>query len=492
MSLAEQTIFSAITYIGEGLLSALFFRAFLVRREKERFRVSLWTMLYLVPSLVLFVLLDNANPLHAVAWGLLRMVLLLLLQAVFFRFDFHKLSFLVISFLSGVYLLRSFITVLYIQIMDFVTDSFYRMSLTQEIESEEQLAYWMNALHVAELCCMGLTGLVYLALLAIYLRMLVKGFGQKDVPLTGRETVLLVLPCATAVTVYFFMRSMILANSDGPSLFSAHPVSRLYVPAISILLLSSIVAAVRLLQSELAHRETVKQQTLLEAQIAGIRNEVEEVNGLYDSIREMKHDLRAHVANIAALAGRIQSGGATTEDRESLHAYLTQMEDALDATALPYASGNPVTDVILSRWKADAGKRGLDFTASFRFPDGQTDAYDIAIILNNGLENAVTAAEDAKRENGSGSVCIRSRQKAALYFIEIINDYAGGILLDPQTELPCSSRADGASPEHGLGLKSIRRCAEKYLGAMDITLSEQDGRKIFVLTVMLNTGYLTE
>ena len=153
---------------------------------------------------------------------------------------------------------------------------------------------------------------------------------------------------------------------------------------------------------------------------------------------------------------------------------------------------NPVTDVILSRWKADAGTRGLDFTASFRFPDGQTDAYDIAIILNNGLENAVTAAEEAKRENGNGSVCIRSRQKAALYFIEIINDYAGCILLDPQTELPLSTRADGASPEHGLGLKSIRRCAEKYLGAMDIALSEEDGRKIFVLTVMLNTGSLTE
>ena len=112
--------------------------------------------------------------------------------------------------------------------------------------------------------------------------------------------------------------------------------------------------------------------------------------------------------------------------------------------------------------------------------------------LKGRIDSNNAAAEEAKRENGSGSVCIRSRQKAALYFIEIINDYAGGILLDPQTELPCSSRADGASPEHGLGLKSIRRCAEKYLGAMDIALSEEDRRKIFVLTVMLNTGSLTE
>ena len=165
------------------------------------------------------------------------------------------------------------------------------------------------------------------------------------------------------------------------------------------------------------------------------------------------------------------------------------MESALEGVTLPVQTGNPITDVILSRWIAEAGKQIVSMETDFRYEDIKVDAYDIAIILNNGLENAVRAAAAVSAAGGqTGKVTLRSRRKESLFFIEIENDYSGEIIMDDRSELPLSSSRRDDGSEHGLGLRNIKQSAEKYLGAMDIDLSKRDGRKIFTLTVMLIVG----
>ena len=489
MSLLEQTIVSIPTYLGEGILSIRFFRAFLTAKRGGS-RVSVyWTALYFIPTILLFMVLDNNDPLHAAAWGILRLVLLLVLQSVFLCFDPRKLSFLIISFLSGVYLLRYLITVFYIFGINLVTDFWYRKSLTMKVDSEDMLGHWMKVLDISEFCFMMLTSVLYVVLLAIYIRLISKSFKRKDLPLTKRETVLLVLPCITAVMVSFFIRAIMLAEAGRPNLFYTHPAARWYVPAICVLQLASIVAAVTLLQSEFAYRDSLKQKALLETQIEGMRQEVTEVNDLYDSIRAFKHDFRGHIANMAAYIHRLQSEENGPEERAEFTAYMEQLEGALDGMMLPVQTGNPITDVIVSRWMTEAEKRRVSMESDFRYEDTKVDAYDIAIILNNGLENAVRAAASVSEGDGqTGNVRLRSLRKGPLFFIEIENDYSGEIIMDDRTGLPLSSNHPGDSSEHGLGLRNIEQSAEKYLGAMDINLSKRDDRKIFTLTVMLNTG----
>ena len=486
MSLLEQTIVSAPTYLGEGLLSIIFFSAFLSVKRGGRWVKVIWTFLYAVPTLALFVVLDSNDPRYATAWGILRLVLLLVLQFLFLRFDPRKISFLIISFLSGVYLIRYLMTVIYIFGMNLVTDFWYQKAMATEITTEDMLDDWIRILRISEFCFMMLTSVLLIVLLAVYLRLITKSFERKDLPLTKRETVLLILPCVTAVTVSFFIRAIMLAEAGQPNLFYTHPAARWYVPAICVLQLSSIIAAVKLLQAEFARREGLKQKALLETQIEGIRKEVTEVNDLYDSIRAFKHDFRGHVANIAAYTRGLQRGEISPEEQSGFNAYIAQMESTLDDMTLPVQTGNPITDVIVSRWMAETKKQGVSMEADFRYEETKVDAYDIAVILNNGLENAVRAASESKEQRGH--VRLRSFRKESLFFIEIENDYSGEVIMDDKTGLPLSSHHADDGSEHGLGLRNIKECAGKYLGVMDIDLSVKDGQKIFTLTVMLNIG----
>ena len=80
-------------------------------------------------------------------------------------------------------------------------------------------------------------------------------------------------------------------------------------------------------------------------------------------------------------------------------------------------------------------------------------------------------------------VRISSRIKGKFFFIEISNSYCGRLNVDKNTGLLVSSKTDSAG--HGLGLSNIKRFALKYLGEIDINLSEQNDLKAFHLAIML-------
>ncbi len=95
--------------------------------------------------------------------------------------------------------------------------------------------------------------------------------------------------------------------------------------------------------------------------------------------------------------------------------------------------------------------------AFFFYPAEQRiDAYDMAIILNNALENAIAACE---KVDGTREICLHAYRKGSLFFIEICNDFSGGINIDSNTGLPVSTRQD--TQYHGIGLSNILRCARK-------------------------------
>ncbi|MBQ8698307.1 MAG: GHKL domain-containing protein [Schwartzia sp.] len=132
--------------------------------------------------------------------------------------------------------------------------------------------------------------------------------------------------------------------------------------------------------------------------------------------------------------------------------------------------------MIVHQARREAEKKGVAFAADFHWPrDGRLDIYDVSVILSNALANA---AEAAARE-----ISVRSYQKGRLFFIEAANDFEGKLVWDEAGELPVTSKPDAAM--HGMGLANIRRCAQKYKGEMDIQVAEENGRRKFLLTVML-------
>ena len=62
-------------------------------------------------------------------------------------------------------------------------------------------------------------------------------------------------------------------------------------------------------------------------------------------------------------------------------------------------SGNIVIDSLLGYWYVTAQKKGIDFSLNIKVPmKMEFKGADICLILGNLLENAVEAAEKAKKE----------------------------------------------------------------------------------------------
>ena len=145
-------------------------------------------------------------------------------------------------------------------------------------------------------------------------------------------------------------------------------------------------------------------------------------------------------------------------------------------------TGNPITDIIIHQKGQEAKKKQIQFWVDFACPPKLSiDVYDIAVILNNALENAIEACS---RAEGERQIKLRSYVKGSLFFIEVENDFQRDIMMDKETGLPISSKEDGT--QHGIGMSNIQRCAKKYRGDIDIVISDTDGRKKFSLMVMMN------
>lgn len=109
------------------------------------------------------------------------------------------------------------------------------------------------------------------------------------------------------------------------------------------------------------------------------------------------------------------------------------------------------------------------------------DVYDVAVILNNALENAIEACD---KGDGTKQIKLRSYVKGSLFFIEVENEFFDDIIIEEGSGLPISSKRNGKL--HGIGISNIQRCAKKYMGDIDIVISDICGGKKFSLTVMMN------
>jgi len=161
---------------------------------------------------------------------------------------------------------------------------------------------------------------------------------------------------------------------------------------------------------------------------------------------------------------------------------IGKMEETVSRLDFTYQTGNPITDIIIHQKGQEAWKKQIPFEVDFAYPCKlPIDVYDIAVILNNALENAIEACD---RAEGEKQIRLRSFVRGCLFFIEVENDFAGNIVMEKESGLPVSSKGNGKL--HGIGISNIQRCARKYMGDIDIAISETDGRKKFSLTVMMN------
>lgn len=320
--------------------------------------------------------------------------------------------------------------------------------------------------------------MIQFLLCALLLRILEKQLKKGRTGLPIRELCYLLLTPVTAILfANILVRLLVIANDNHIfRLYEQYPAFLAIVPAMAALFYAGILAAITAYQRILALQDDREKYFVAQQQLSAMQDRIREVEQFHDGIRRMKHEMKNHLANIKGLA---ESG-----HYEDMETYISRMDDSMKGFELSVRTGNAVTDVIINDRRKAAAALGVEFQCAFLFPaSGGYNAYDIGIILNNLLQNALEAC--AKIQTGPKYICLSGRQKKKFFLIDIRNPFVGGITFDRNTALPVSTKKkDGPEPfasMHGIGLSNVKREAFKYMGDMDIQIENSE----FHVTVLL-------
>lgn len=168
--------------------------------------------------------------------------------------------------------------------------------------------------------------------------------------------------------------------------------------------------------------------------------------------RAYRHDMRHHL--------RIIEGLAKQGDCGKIIEYTGKMNGSLRELESVDHCKNPEINAVLSEYISRAENLGCKITESFALPEKLPFAEnDVCIVLANAVENAINACAKLPPEEryiNISAECVDDRR----LFVSVKNPCADTPEFD-ENGLPV---VDGRSEEHGIGLRSVSRIAEKYNG----------------------------
>ena len=264
-------------------------------------------------------------------------------------------------------------------------------------------------------------------------------------------------------------------------LFDEKPDLLWKIPVIAVLIFAGEVALIYFWQRYRVLLAERQKHFVEEQQVKAMKKRLEEAENFYGSIRKVRHEMKNHMANIKGLAGAGEYG--------EIEEYVRRMDETMQELEYKYVTGNAVTDVIINDKCRRAEKAGIRFDSDFRY-GGEIPVFDLGIILNNLLDNALEACE--KLEPGKGFIRLTMKQKKQFLLLDVENSFdgavpvqAGGRFIPPTTK---QSTLPGIITEHGIGLENVRDVAERYLGGVNIKVKGD----VFHVTVMLQQGEVGE
>ena len=306
-------------------------------------------------------------------------------------------------------------------------------------------------------------------------RLMLRAYGRKRENMMGRELLILLMPSVSGVFAYEVLRyyKKIYERDSGKdvlNIYGYHDWLMLFYSVICFMTIFVMTYVYRQWKNE---QEEDKQREVFSRQIYDLESHITEVERLYRDMRGLRHDMGNHLMMLEQLydAGAYEEAGQ----------YAGELKRAVQDAFSDVASGNPVTDIILSGKKKEMEEKGISFKCDFRYPrSGTVNAFDVSIILNNALANAIEAVERERREGAH--VTLSSHCMKNMYIIEVTNSYAGKLEIDMSNGLPRTSKfGDG----HGFGIVNIRHAARKYYGDIEIGKEVCEGEERCVLRVMM-------
>lgn len=297
-----------------------------------------------------------------------------------------------------------------------------------------------------------------------------KSYISKKEDMTGRELGLMLATPLLVVAgnvILVFISEAYLADMN-EYIWYPHPEYRWIRFLYQIISFAAIMVSIVIYQSIKEGHRKEKENAILAEQMEFTKNHIKEVERMYRDIRSLRHDMGNHIAIL-------ENQFMKNEPQETEKYFLRLKEQLLEVTPTA-ASGNPVTDMILAEIQKKAEEKNIRFCCDFHYPRGTNiDAFDISVVLNNALNNAL----EGTAESENPYIDISSYQKKNVYMIEVKNSIGEMIDINEESGLPETTKAD--RERHGFGLANIRKVAQKYMGDIDIEQKEHE----FILSIMM-------
>lgn len=302
-----------------------------------------------------------------------------------------------------------------------------------------------------------------------------KAYKYNTEDMTIKEFLLMILPSMSGLVGYAMLKlyNQMYLNDTGRTLVEVSNkfnAMSLFYYFISI---CTIVVYIVLFQNIKEKQEEMRQNELLSNQIENMKQHISEVEKLYRDIRGIRHDMGNHIMTLEALYA---SG-----EHEAADEYMEELKCKLTDTNNEIRSGNPVTDVILLERRREAEEKKIEFICDFHYPNKgqlQINAFDISVILNNALDNAIKAAYSVQQSKGKAKITITTYTKNSIYILKIENSFEGSPNIHNSGQTPLTNKQ---KDQHGYGLRNIKKVAQKYCGDIYIDYNEST----FKLSVML-------
>lgn len=362
--------------------------------------------------------------------------------------------------------------------MSFLIASSIYQSLMDELLGRldiQDTAYMLRmyrSLMIGQICI-----LFFYTVSFLFMTGILKKIVKKPFPMSWQDTVFLSVLNVVGSMLVWMVTDLLMVQMDEEifCLFTQRKEMVWKIPTMAVLLCTGELSAIYIFRKYKELQGERERHFVEKQQMKAMQRRLEEAENFYGSIRKVRHEMRNHMVNIKGLVAGEKYGEAEK--------YVEKLDETIQELDYKFSTGNAVTDVIINDKYRRAVKSGIVFQVGFAYRETDTiSAFDMGIVLDNLLDNAIEACEKIEREKRY--ISLSMKRKNHFLLIEVENSFDGKVEWREGESRPRTTKQGGMPdmlPEHGVGLKNVEDVADRYLGYMNI---RADGG-VFRVTVML-------
>lgn len=241
-----------------------------------------------------------------------------------------------------------------------------------------------------------------------------------------------------------------------------------FLIAIIILMINIMIFAIYMKLSdnlELKHKNSIYQ-----LQIDLYNSHIKEKESAMMEFRQARHDLKHQIIYLLDLSEKKEYG--------KLELYLKKLInwEPLEGMMIAYTE-NFMIDALINYKYSFAKRNGIAFSVNLEVPMTLPfEDTDLCIILGNALDNAMEAG--LRGEVPTPYVDLKMKYDRGSLVIIIENSFDGKLRKNHSGKILTRKRE---TENHGIGIDSIKRAAEKYHGLLDI---ENEDEKFCLMIIL--------